>query len=207
MSKENSIDSVVLTNLSSTSMPLDKQMSILVEMKEKEKPWYLPSPPTVGDYLVALSLIIGALTWAYNQYKNRKQRESQLEQAKEELKWKRAQFLFEYGTMFDTNADISEATKIITGHATAISISNIFNDDESIDPTQRGLARHRIDKLLNLLERLSYAYKKDILTLDELRNFEWYYTKVSKEQHLRRYCDTYYPDVVNVAKKLDENIE
>lgn len=182
----------------------DNKLSVIVELKKEDKPWYVPDNPTWGDCFVAISLLIAVLTWLYNSKKNREQRKAQLDQEKEDLNWRRTEFLFAQGRYFDTDPDISEAIKIITGDNADIQISDLFDYETGEWSPESGNARHQLDKLLNLMERLSYSYDKKILTLEELRNFDWYFSKVKNDKHINKYCLKYYPEVLNVANSLEK---
>lgn len=184
---------------------VNETVAVVVEMKPTGDPWYYPGNPTVGDYLVAFSLLLGALTWLVNSFKDRRQREGILDHEKKDLKWKRATFLFKQARLFDTDPDISEAVKIVTGYNDGVSIKDLLGSTGESGEGKIRKERHQLDKMLNLMERLSYAFKNDLLTLTELHHFGWYFDKVISDDLLYGYCKDFYPDILDVAKKLSDD--
>ena len=153
--------------------------------------------PDWGDILVAISLIGAAVAWLAERAKNRKLRH-------EELQWKRTEFIFETASLFDGDNQISEAVKIITANNVKISVEDLLNPSIEMEPHERGDGKHKLDKLLNLMERIAYAFKKGVLTKDELSHFEWYFLRVKRLDALKSYCSDYYPDILAAANSLDE---
>jgi hypothetical protein len=112
---------------------------------------------------------------------------SYLAARKRELKWKRAEFLFEQAKYLDTDKEINYAVAILDG-------------------TYDTLSEYRMgfDKLLNLLDRLAWASLKDhVISEEELSNFGWYYSAVIKQSRVVKYCENNgYDDVIKIAQEL-----
>ena len=68
----------------------------------------------------------------------------------------------------------------------------------------RGTQRHRMDKLLNLLDRIAYAWHHGLLTIEELSNFGWYLIKIREDDDLKPYCEKYFPDVIKAAEAYEK---
>lgn len=154
--------------------------------------------PGWGDVLVAVSLLCAACAWLYDRYKERMLRE-------EELKWKRTEFIFDQAGLFDGENEISEAVKIITDNNASVSVEKLLDLKSDMNPFHRGDGRHKLDKLLNLMERIAYAFSRGILTIDELSHFEWYFIRVTEIEVLNDYCAECYPTIIKSATSLKEN--
>lgn len=153
--------------------------------------------PDWGDILVVIGLGGAAITWLVERSKERKLRN-------EELKWRRTEFIFDQARLFDGDNQISEAVKIITANNVSISVENLLDLKSDMDQSERGDGRHKLDKLLNLMERLASAYKKGILTIDELSHFEWYFLRVKDIEALNIYCSEYYPEILEAGASLND---
>lgn len=178
---------------------------VIVQMKSVDVPWYWLGSPSWGDLLVSISLLAGLATWIVNSYKARKQKDEEITQKAEELRWKRAEFILNQGKIFDTEPDISEAIKIIAGNNPGITIRGLYDDGSTLDPVVRGNARHQMDKLLNLMERLAYTYKNKVISREELWGFDWYFDKVASDEDLKEYCEEFYPDIIKMSAEMTEN--
>lgn len=148
-----------------------------------------------GDVLLAVSLIFAAISWFVDKYKDRALRS-------EELRWKRTEFIFDQASLFDGDNEISEAVKIITGNDVVVSVEDLLNLNSAMLPVDRGNCRHKLDKLLNLMERIAFAYKNNILTIEDISHFEWYFLRVMEISDLNKYCSNYYPSILDAAKNL-----
>jgi hypothetical protein len=118
---------------------------------------------------------------------------------KNELAWRRTEFLFEQGYLLDSDEDISEAVRILEARNNEISLSEVF-DENNCDYL------HKFDKLFNLLDRLAYAtiYKKTIST-EEIMNFGWYLKKIRNEKVVANYCAKKgFKDILSLADLLIE---
>lgn len=121
---------------------------------------------------------------------------------KNELVWKRTEFLFEQARLLDSDPDISEAIKILEDRHNSISLEDVFEGNKDY--------LHKFDKLLNLLDRIAYAtvYQKT-LSIDEVVNFGWYLKKIKNKPLLVDYCNNNgFSDIIKLAEKIisKENI-
>jgi hypothetical protein len=179
-------------------------LEVIVHQPNQDTPWYALNKPTWGDLFIGLSLIAGAITWWLNRTKERITAEAATEQRREELKWRRTQFVFEQAELFETDAHLSKAIKLITGDDDTHNIQHILGDHDKPGLSKYGNERHNMEKLFSLLERLAYAVEDDVLTLKELATFEWYYKEILRNSILNNYCTTYFPAVLRIACSLRE---
>ena len=165
--------------------------------QQPANPWYVPQGHiSHGDLLVAASIVIGAITWVLSNYKDRKQQ-------KKELRWRQLELLYRQAELFDTDPDISAATKILTGNNVDVSIDDLFNLESETDGSEQGESRHKMDKLLNLLERVAYANQQGHIDCNDITVFGWYFKKIKENSELNAYCGKYYPEIIAAAKLCD----
>ena len=153
-------------------------------------------PPDWGDILVALGLGWAAFSWWVQRERDRKQRE-------EELQWRRTELLFSQASLFDGDNEVSEAVKLLTANNTELSVDALLNSQSDVPAKVRGEGRHRLDKLLNFMDRIAYAGKKRVLTMEEVAYFEWYFLQIKAIDSLNTYCENHYPDILEIAAALD----
>ena len=123
---------------------------------------------------------------------------------KKELDWKKTEFLFEQSKYIDSESDIQYVVGIIDGeHGIRLEErltqkGKLIGDDEQF--------REGLHKLLNMLERLSYAVESiGSITMNEVSHFGWYFTSVYREELLVNYCNRNgYKQVVLLAEKVEE---
>lgn len=129
-------------------------------------------------------LIVGFSIWKYfNARKN-------------ELVWKRTEFLFEQARLLDSDPDISEAIKILEDRHQSISLEEVFEGNKDY--------LQKFDKLFNLLDRIAYAtiYQKT-LSIDEVVNFGWYLRKIKNKPLVVDYCNNNgFLDIIKLAGKI-----
>lgn len=162
-----------------------------------EQSWFSPS---LSDVLVACSLVIAVITYWLTNRANRQQRNS-------ELKWKQVAFLCDQYKHFDSDDDISDAAKTLAGNNPGISTDDFLQDEygqfsDKLTAEQRGEHRHKLDKLLNLLERVAYSVDQNTIKLDEASLFGWYFEKVSEEGRLGNYVEEHYSTVYDMGQRL-----
>lgn len=115
---------------------------------------------------------------------------------KNELVWKRTEFLFEQARLLDSDPDISEAIKILEDRHQSISLEEVFEGNKDY--------LQKFDKLFNLLDRIAYAtvYQKT-LSIDEVVNFGWYLKKIKNKPLLVDYCNNNgFSDIIKLAEKI-----
>ena len=121
-----------------------------------------------------------------------------------ELAWKRTEFLFSQAKLLDTDQDMTEAIQIIEGRHSSVTIASLFNPDGVPNTDSQGDTWHKIDKLLNLLDRIAYSVLElKTLDINEAKNFGWYLRKIEKNTQMKEYCENYgYADVIKLSKKI-----
>jgi len=115
---------------------------------------------------------------------------------KNELVWKRTEFLFEQARLLDSDPDISEAIKILEDRHQSISLEEVFEGNKDY--------LQKFDKLFNLLDRIAYAtvYQKT-LSIDEVVNFGWYLRKIKNKPLVVDYCNNNgFSDIIKLAEKI-----
>ena len=115
---------------------------------------------------------------------------------KNELAWKRTEFLFEQARLLDSDPDISESIKILEDRHQSISLEEVFGGNKDY--------LQKFDKLFNLLDRIAYAtvYQKT-LSIDEVENFGWYLKKIKNKPLLVDYCkNNGFSDIIKLAEKI-----
>ena len=147
------------------------------------------------DYFRIISVIVSIATgvfaiWKYFTTKRR------------ELQWKKAEFLLLLGQSFDSDNHITEAVNIIEGRSVTKIEGLLDQDGMPLDPLGNDNLQ-KLDKLLNFLDRMAYLLKADVLTMDEARNFGWYYKKIVGDTRLTNYCNAHgFQDVVAIGTKI-----
>ena len=86
------------------------------------------------------------------------------------------------------------------------SVTAIFAGADHITMEQRQEYLQEVDKLLNLLWRLCYAYlEMKAISIKELDAFGWYLWKISESPELTNYCNENGFEEINMAiKRLQE---
>ena len=145
------------------------------------------------QYWVSTLLLLVAGGWTLFTY---------FDQKKDELAWRRTEFLFEQARYVESDPEINAAIRLLEGRDT-ISIDRVLADSASSDPN-RALILHSLDKLLNVFDRLAYAvYTSKTLTAKELEIFAWYLDKVADIPELRDYCrQNGYGDVIRLSEDV-----
>ena len=106
----------------------DKPFYVVVGETSSPDPWYWPGNPSWGDVLVALTPIAGAITRAINRRKDRRTAERARSLREEELRRRRTVFVFEQADLFDTDASISLAVRLITNEPPNGTLDDVLND-------------------------------------------------------------------------------
>ncbi len=124
---------------------------------------------------------------------------------KNELAWKRTETLVTLGQAFASDPDIAQATQLIEGRLDGAHIDQLYDDRGDPYDHLHGLRLWQVDKYLDFLERIAYAYRRmRTLSLAEVAIFGGYFQQVRYNERLRRYCiDHGYASVVEVAAEID----
>ena len=124
---------------------------------------------------------------------------------KSELAWKRTETLFSLGAQFAGDPDIAEAAKLIEGRVPGAAIEQLFDEDGEPYDDLHGARLWQVDKYLDFLERIAYAYRRlGTLSRDEIGIFGAYFQRVHQTQRLRLYCRGHgYGVVADVAAEVE----
>jgi len=122
-----------------------------------------------------------------------------------ELAWKRTETLFALGQQFAVDPDIAQATQLIEGRLPGIVVDQLFDDAGRPYDDLHGPRLWQVDKYLDFLDRVAYAYRRmRTLSLDEVAIFGAYFQHVHHNARLRAYCAGHgYAVVADVAREVD----
>lgn len=121
-----------------------------------------------------------------------------------ELAWRRTRFVFDQSRYLETDPELTEVLKLLTGNHPAASLDDVLDEDTSLDEEEVLRLKHALDKFLNFFDRMFYAvHVVCTLKLDELSVFSWYLEALLNEQELMAYCrDNGFHDVVRLAQEV-----
>ena len=123
---------------------------------------------------------------------------------KSELAWKRTQTLFSLGDQFSRDPDLADAAKLIQGRLPGVHIDQLFDEEGEPYDDLHGARLWQVDKYLDFLERIAYAYRQmGTLSLAEVGIFGGYFQHVHLIERLRLYCLAHgYSVVADVAAQI-----
>ena len=122
-----------------------------------------------------------------------------------ELAWRRTEFIFEQARLLDTDEDLADAVSILEGRHETVQLASLYPDQDELDESSySSLDHHKMDKLLNFLDRLTYATSDaKTLSISEVVNFGWYFKLVAKHPGLKKYCrKNGFADTLALADKM-----
>src|SRR5437764_172691 len=93
------------------------------------------------QYLVTSAILVIGGGWTLYAYLDRK---------RDELAWRRTEFLFDQARYIETDPDINATIKLLEGRDT-ISVQDLLNDSTAQDPRRLALM-HSLDKTLNVFD-------------------------------------------------------
>jgi len=122
-----------------------------------------------------------------------------------ELAWRRTEFLCEQAYYLDTDPELTEMIKILEGRHKSATIPALFAADAALEDIERQDYMQKLDKLLNFLWRLCYAYLETrTITQKELEGFGWYFWRIASFPVLLAYCkENGFEEIPTVIDKLD----
>lgn len=114
-----------------------------------------------------------------------------------ELAWRRTEFIFKQAERLENDSDVFEIVTILENRSQGKTIEQIINESQS-DCLQK------LDKLLNLLDRLAYAtLHRKTIAKEEIANFGWYLDRICQNETLVQYCNTHgFHDVLALQEAL-----
>ena len=158
--------------------------------------WFGLGVPTWGDVLVVVSLIGGAISYFVAQMLNRRQQQ-------QEQRWRRVEFIFEQFSHFDSDEDISEAVKILSGRDNSVTIKAAFT--ENSDAWNKHISK--FDKMFGFLEQVAYAVENTTLTEQDANLFEWHFHKGVENPAANAYVSRYYPLAAKLGHKIVKRVK
>jgi hypothetical protein len=125
-----------------------------------------------------------------------------------ELAWKRTEFLCTQAEYLDTDDVLNEAVRILEDRHPEITIPQIYGEDGNLDQAKRNEYLHRMDRLLNFLWRLSYAYlETKTISQGEIEGFSWYFRRISQFPVLTEYCESNGFEEINTVTATLERLQ
>ena len=126
-----------------------------------------------------------------------------------ELAWKRTEFLCSQADYLDNDTVLVEIIKILEDRHPTLTVNDIFDSESQFDEEKREEYKQKFDKLLNFLWRLCYAYLEvNTISRKEVEGFGWYFWRISRFPSLVDYCENNgFDDINTVTKKLRLDIE
>lgn len=124
---------------------------------------------------------------------------------KQELKWKKTEFLFSESKYFANDDDLSECVQILEGRHPKYTISDIYPDSDD-GPPEILEYRHKFEKLLNFFDRLAYAlFNQQTIKEKDVAYYGWYLQLLYDNKDIVEYCNTYgFDDVIKLARTITE---
>lgn len=143
------------------------------------------------QYLVTTAVLLIGGGWTLYTYFDGK---------KDELAWRRTEFLFEQARYIETDPEINATIRLLEDRDT-MSVEDIIADTASQNP-ERPALMHSLDKTLNVFDRFAYAvYTSKTLTVKEVEIFAWYLERIADNPELRQYCrENGYQDVLRLSE-------
>lgn len=128
---------------------------------------------------------------------------------RQELAWKRTEFMVAQAQYFDNDKDLLEVVIILEDRHPVVTLSMIFDEDSNVDAQKRTEYKQKCDKLFNFLWRICYAYDQvKTLSRKEVEGFGWYFWRISKCPAVVDYCENNgYEDINTVTKKLKLDLD
>ncbi len=122
---------------------------------------------------------------------------------RQELAWKRTEFIFDQARYLDCDPDISAVVAVLSGIDCSVSVKDLIDRSPGQKPID-GKYDRGLDKLLNLLDRLAYArFTTASLSHEEVANFGWYLRVVKDQPDLAKYAEANgFADVVRLADSV-----
>lgn len=115
-----------------------------------------------------------------------------------ELAWRRTEFIFDQARRLEDDQDLSETIAILEGRCQDNSIEKIIGESQNE-------YLQKLDKLLNLFDRLAYAtLHQKTIDKKEVANFGWYLQKICENDKLVQYCENHgFRDIIKLGKELN----
>jgi hypothetical protein len=159
------------------------------------------------DLIVKAVLFIGAVGTAtgaiIQMKKNRYEREQTTIQAREELTWRRAEFLLRLWKDFNADLTLRPCIKLIDVGDEHPDLAPLFTSRVAELDEHQAELRYHFDRYFDFLQSLAFCEMKQILSLDEIACFGWHYWRILQSQTLSDYCDKNgYDDVLALATQI-----
>jgi len=119
-----------------------------------------------------------------------------------ELAWKRTEFLLAQSWLFDNDQDIVEMVSILNERHNEVKVPALF-DESLLDKDKRNEYLRKMDKLLDFLWRICFAYLvTKTISKKEVEGWGWYFWRIAYYPILMEYCDNGYEEINITIKKF-----
>jgi hypothetical protein len=129
-----------------------------------------------------------------------------LDARRRDFKWRRTEFLFEQMKYLDTDEEMQEVLRRLSGWDTA-GIELMFDSRSRLSVDVSPESARGLQKMLNLLDRIAYAtLDAKTLTMGEVSYFGWNFSMVHRNKPLRAYCmNNGFKQVVKLAERVEQH--
>jgi len=160
--------------------------------------------------LVAAGAIAGWIKYRKQREKDREQANSDLALHREQLSWRRAQFLVDLASAFDSDVDVRRVLDHLTtkdGRVAEEDLAIALRADRVSELTndQKNL-RYAVDRYLEFFDRLaSFTFDLDCLQLADLFVFSWYLGTIGDSEAMSAYATREgYDRVLQLRQRVGE---
>jgi len=121
---------------------------------------------------------------------------------RDELAWKRTEFLFSQAQYLESDPSMREILQILGDKHPKYSIGDIVADDADLEDGEKFRLKNNLDHFLNFFDRLYYAHANaGTLSKAEIMVFQWYLAEIVDTGDLAEYCRTSgFRDVLKLEK-------
>ena len=125
---------------------------------------------------------------------------------RDELAWKRTEFLFAQAQYLESDRAMREILQILGDKHEQYSIGDIVADDADLEDGEKYRLKNNLDHFLNFFDRLYYAFNAGTLSKAEVMVFQWYLAEIVETSELAEYCRTSgFKDVLKLAKLVSDD--
>lgn len=172
-----------------------------------------PVPMTaslIKGWADAVAGILGIGTALFGLAKFFADRQKERDQRRQELGWKRAEFLFRLAKEFDEDQKAQECFKMFDyidcgGPYSSTVLDHALRSQPSYAPDEIEL-RIRLEYMLRFFSRLDYCRETGTLTLEEVSQYAWYLRKIRKTPGAVQYCqENGFQGVLDLAIAVENN--
>lgn len=131
-----------------------------------------------------------------------------IRQRRDELAWRRAEFLLRLGETFDAQPAYVDAIALLH-------VDRADPSDEDLEAILTGQSkdvagltvRDSVDRLFDFFDRIAHFVEEGVLTTKDVSLFGWYLRRLCAIQPLKEFGQQYYKHVLELQKKLEDKRE